>query len=128
MPEFVNPFTGVVPGRKITDTELLRALRLDLSAEEEAVHLYLAHADATDNELAKKVLQDIADEERVHKGEFQRLISILSKEEDGFLAEGAREVNDIAAGKEPTETGTTAPAASTQRAIPTIGDLRKSTI
>jgi Mn-containing catalase len=79
MPEFVNPFTGVVPGRKMTDTELLRALRLDLSAEEEAVHLYLSHADATDNELAKQVLQDVANEERVHKGEFQRLISILSK-------------------------------------------------
>ena len=124
MPEFVNPFTGVVPGRKMTDTELLRALRLDLSAEEEAVHLYLAHADATDNELAKKVLQDIADEERVHKGEFQRLISILSKEEDTFLTEGAQEVNDLAAGREPTETEAMKPAASAPRTIPTIGDLR----
>ncbi len=124
MPEFVNPFTGVVPGRKMTDTELLRALRLDLSAEEEAVHLYLAHADATDNELAKRVLQDVANEERVHKGEFQRLISILSKEEDAFLAEGAGEVNNIAAGKEPAETEPTKPAAPGGRTIPTIGDLR----
>ncbi len=124
MPEFVNPFTGVVPGRKMTDTELLRALRLDLSAEEEAVHLYLSHADATDNELAKKVLRDVADEERVHKGEFQRLISILTKEEDAFLAEGAQEVNDRAAGKEPAETEATKPAASAPRTIPIIGDLR----
>src|SRR5512145_242797 len=103
MPEFVNPFTGVVPGRKMTDSELLRALRLDLSAEEEAVHLYLAHADATDNELAKKVLQDVANEERVHKGEFQRLISILSGDEEAFLAEGAQEVNDLANGREPAD-------------------------
>ncbi len=103
MPEFANPFIGVVPGRKMTDTELLRALRLDLSAEEEAVHLYLSHADATDNELAEKVLQDIADEERVHKGEFQRLIGILSKEEDSLLAEGAAEVNAMAAGQEPPD-------------------------
>ena len=93
MPEFTNPFIGVVPGRKMTDSELLRALRLDLSAEEEAVHIYLSHADATDNALAKKVLMDIADEERVHKGEFQRLINLLSKEEESFLAEGAEEVN-----------------------------------
>ena len=124
MPEFVNPFTGVVPGRKMTDTELLRALRLDLSAEEEAVHLYLSHADATDNELAKKVLQDVANEERVHKGEFQRLISILSKEEDAFLAEGAQEVNDVAAGKEPAETEAMKPTAAAPRTVPTIGDLR----
>jgi rubrerythrin len=103
MPEFTNPFIGVVPGRKMTDSELLRALRLDLSAEEEAVHIYLAHADATDNALARRVLLDIADEERVHKGEFLRLINILSKEEEGFLAEGAEEVNAMAGGKEPPE-------------------------
>ena len=127
MPEFTNPFIGVVPGRKMTDSELLRALRLDLSAEEEAVHIYLSHADATDNALAKKVLQDIADEERVHKGEFQRLITILSKEEESFLAEGAEEVNAMATGKEPPdETEDQKP--SSKRPIPTIGDLRKSDI
>jgi rubrerythrin len=123
MPEFVNPFTGVVPGRKMTDTELLRALRLDLSAEEEAVHLYLSHADATDNELAKKVLRDVADEERVHKGEFQRLINLLSKEEEDFLAQGAEEVNAIAAGKEPPdETEPAGPSAKGPTA--TIGNLQ----
>ena len=57
MPEFVNPFSGMVPARKMTDAELIRALRLNLAAEEEAVHVYQAHADATDNELAKKVLK-----------------------------------------------------------------------
>jgi len=123
MPEFVNPFTGVVPGRKMTDTELLRALRLDLSAEQEAIHLYLAHADATDNELAQKVLRDIADEERVHAGEFQRLIKILAGDEESLLAQGAQEVNDMAAGKEPdNEPGGTQPPMS--RPIPTIGNLR----
>jgi len=123
MPEFVNPFTGVVPGRKMTDSELLRALRLDLSAEEEAVHLYLSHADATDNALAQKVLRDIADEERVHKGEFQRLIGILSKEEEDFLAQGAGEVNALAAGQEPPgETEPSAPPAKGPTA--TIGDLK----
>lgn len=134
MPEFVNPFTGVVPGRKMTDTELLRALRLNLSAEEEAIHLYLAHADATDNELARKVLKDIADEERVHKGEFQRLISILAGDEDALLAEGAQEVNDVAAGAQPNRgIGDQNPEAAgqsfgppSQRAIPTIGDLRSA--
>ncbi|MCU0914239.1 MAG: Rubrerythrin [Planctomycetes bacterium] len=126
MPEATNPFIGIVPERKMTDAELLRALRLNLAAEEEAAHLYTAHADATDNELAKKVLLEIADEERVHKGEFQRLISILSKEEDAFLAEGAEEVNAMAAGREPSGTEEAKPAATAQRTIRTIGDLRES--
>src|SRR5512137_2725791 len=97
MPEFLNPFTGVVPGRKLTKEELIRALRQNLAAEHEAVHLYLAHADATDDPLAGHVLTDIANEERVHAGEFARLIAILTGDEDAFLARGAQEVNDAAA-------------------------------
>ncbi len=123
MPEFVNPFTGVVPMRKLTDSELLRALRLDLSAEEEAVHLYLSHADATDNELAKRILKDIADEERVHKGEFQRLINILSGDEESFLTQGAEEVNAMVEGREPPEEPGL-PAPSAKPTIRTIGDLK----
>ncbi len=38
MPEFLNPFTGRVPDRKLSKAELVRALRLDLAAEHEAVH------------------------------------------------------------------------------------------
>jgi len=97
MPEFLNPFSGKVPERKLTLDELIRAIRLDLAAEHEAVHLYMAHAEATDHPLAKKVLIDIADEERVHAGEFARLLNILTGDEDKFLAEGAQEVDEMAA-------------------------------
>lgn len=96
MPEFVNPFSGMAPDRKMTKAELTRALRLSLSAEEEAVHLYEAQADATDHPLAKKVLKDIADEERVHAGEFQRLLNMLLEDEEKLLAQGAAEVDEMA--------------------------------
>ena len=97
MPEFVNPFTGMIPERHMSTEELVRALRLDLAAEHEAVHTYLAHADATDNPLAKAVLIDIADEERVHAGEFARLIALIAGDEEGLLRKGALEVDTIAA-------------------------------
>ena len=96
MPEFVNPFSGMLPERKLGVRELTRALRLGLAAEEEAVHLYEALADATDHKLAKAVLQDIADEERVHVGEFQRLLNILLEDEEKWLTEGAEEVDELA--------------------------------
>jgi len=96
MPEFLNPFSGVVPERKLTKEELVRAMRQNLSAEEEATHLYMAHADATDHPLAKAMLIDIANEERVHVGEFARLIAILTGDEDAFLVKGAKEVDDMA--------------------------------
>ncbi len=97
MPEFVNPFSGMVPDRKLTIGELIRAMRLDLAAEEEAIHEYMAQADATDHPLARKVLIDIANEERQHAGEFSRLLQILTGDEDKWLADGAREVDEMAA-------------------------------
>lgn len=97
MAEFLNPFSGVTPGRKLTDRELARALRLSLAAEQEAIHLYESLADATSNKLAKAVLQDIADEEKEHAGEFQRLIKVLWPDEEKWLANGAEEVDEMVA-------------------------------
>jgi len=99
MAEFINPFSGMVPDRKLTDRELARAIRLALAAEEEAVHLYEALADASDNPLAVRVLQDVADEEKVHAGEFQELIRILLPNEQQLLKEGTDEVQEMAADK-----------------------------
>jgi len=96
MPEFVDPFSGKVPERKLTKAELIRAIRLNIAAEEEAVHLYMAHADATDDPLAKKVLVDVANEEREHVGEFSRLLQILTGDEEDFLKSGAEEVDEMA--------------------------------
>jgi rubrerythrin len=121
MPEFVNPFSGKVTDRQLTLGELVRALRLDLAAEHEAVHLYLAHAESTDHPLAKKVLIDIANEERVHAGEFARLISILTGDEDAFLAEGAQEVDQMAS--DLSKTKVEAPATVSKES--TIGSLKE---
>jgi rubrerythrin len=98
MPEFANPFSGKIPERKLSHEELVRAIRLDIAAEHEAIHLYMAHAEAIDHPLAKKVLIDIANEERVHVGELERLLEILTGDEDKWLAEGREEVNEMAAG------------------------------
>ena len=125
MPEFTNPFIGKVPDRKLTPEELIRAIRLNLAAEHEAVHVYMAHAEATDNPLAKKVLIDIANEERVHAGEFARLISILTGDEDSFLAEGAQEVDQMAAGLDAaTSQSAQKPSGERTAEEKTIGSLK----
>ena len=95
MPEFVNPFSGMVPQRRLTRGELIRAIRLDLAAEHEAVHVYEAHAEACDDDLAREVLHDIANEERVHAGELQRLLNILAADEEQLMAQGAAEVDEV---------------------------------
>ena len=42
MPTFSNPFVSNVPSRKMTTEELIRAMRINLSAEEDATALYMA--------------------------------------------------------------------------------------
>ncbi len=57
-------------------------------------------AESTDNQLAIEVLTEIADEERVHAGEFLRLLHELAPDEKDFYAEGTGEVEEkIAAQK-----------------------------
>lgn len=52
MPNFANPFQGNV-NRKLTKEELIQAVRLDIAGELEAIYLYDAHVQATDDEVAK---------------------------------------------------------------------------
>jgi len=94
MPEFGNPFSGLRKDRKLTSEELIRAIRFMIAAEYEAIQLYLQLAESTDNKLAQDVLKDIADEERVHAGEFLRLLKELAPDEEKFYREGAKEVEE----------------------------------
>ncbi|MFH1476494.1 MAG: ferritin family protein [Verrucomicrobiota bacterium] len=94
MPEFGTPFSGLTNDRKLTGAELIRAIRFLVAAEYEAVQLYMQLAESTVNKLAIEVLKDIADEERVHAGEFLRLLHELAPDEAKFYAKGAKEVED----------------------------------
>ncbi|TRO48800.1 rubrerythrin [Candidatus Bathyarchaeota archaeon] len=93
MPEFGNPFSGLAADRKLTDAELIRAIRFMVAAEYEAIQLYMQLAESTENELAREVLEDIADEERVHAGEFLRLLHHLAPDEQKHYDEGYEEVD-----------------------------------
>ena len=75
---FTDPFPGGKEGKMMTPAELIRAIRLDIAAEEDATALYEAHAEATDDPKIKEQLLSIAKEERVHVGEFLKLIDMLT--------------------------------------------------
>jgi rubrerythrin len=94
MPEFASPFSGLANDRMLTHEELVRAIRYMVAAEYEAIQLYVQLAESTDNKLAKEVLYDIADEEKVHAGEFLRLLKELAPDEEGFYREGYEEVEE----------------------------------
>ena len=95
MPEFCSSLSSSKAGEKMTQSELIRAIRFMIAAEYEAIGLYTQLADSTDCAKARAVLADIADEERVHAGEFLRLLQELEPAEPKFYAAGAKEVTEL---------------------------------
>jgi len=95
MPDFGDSFSGLALERYVTHSELVRAIRFMVAAEYEAVQLYEQLAESTDNELAKRVLLDIAREEVVHAGEFLTLLKHLQPDEQANYDEGAEEVREM---------------------------------
>lgn len=70
-------------------------LRIALIAELDAVNLYDQMAAATKNGDLKKLLMDIAKEEKTHIGEFQALLLKYDDEQVRELASGKEEVDEL---------------------------------
>ena len=73
------------------DKEILRA---GIIAELDAINLYEQMAALTQNKNIKKILLDVAREEKTHVGEFQALLLKEDKEQEEELKEGKKEVEE----------------------------------
>jgi len=78
--------------KKLLDCEILR---LAIIAELDAVSLYEQLAAATNNRNIKKVLLEVAKEEKTHVGEFQTLLLKEDEEQVEELEKGEKEVEEI---------------------------------
>jgi rubrerythrin len=78
--------------KKLLDCEILRVA---IIAELDAVNLYEQLAAATTNKNLKKVLLEVAKEEKTHVGEFQTLLLKEDKEQVKELEKGKKEVEEI---------------------------------
>ncbi len=79
-------------GKEGLDKEILRAA---IIAELDAINLYEQMADIARNGNIRKVLLEIAREEKTHVGEFQTLLLIEDKEQVQELEEGKKEVREL---------------------------------
>jgi len=78
--------------KKDVDREILRA---GMIAELDAVNFYEQMAALTENGDIRKVLLDIAKEEKTHMGEFQALLLKNDGEQKEELKEGEKEVEEL---------------------------------
>lgn len=74
------------------DKEILRSAMI---AELDAISLYEQMADMTQNKNIRKLLLDVAREEKTHVGEFQALLLLEDKEQGKELEEGKEEVEEL---------------------------------
>lgn len=77
--------------QKDLNKEILRAA---IIAEMDAISLYEQMADLTDNDEVRRVLLDVAKEEKTHVGEFQALLLEQDEEQMKELEAGKMEVDE----------------------------------
>jgi rubrerythrin len=79
-------------GKEDTDKEILRT---GVIAELDAINLYEQMAAMTKNNDIKKILLDIAKEEKTHVGEFLTLLLKKDGEQEVELKQGKKEVEEL---------------------------------
>ncbi|MHA1616245.1 MAG: ferritin family protein [Candidatus Njordarchaeales archaeon] len=70
-------------------------LRIAIIAELDAINLYEQMANMTKNEKIKKILLDIAREEKTHVGEFLEMLLRIDPEQVKELEKGREEVKEL---------------------------------
>jgi rubrerythrin len=78
--------------KETQDKEILRA---GIIAELDAINLYEQMATLATNPLIKKMLLDIAKEEKTHVGEFQTLLLAFDQEQAKELEKGKKEIEEL---------------------------------
>ncbi len=78
--------------KKLLDCEILRVAMI---AELDAINLYEQLAAVAGDENVKKVLLEVAREEKTHLGEFQTLLLKVDAEQVQELEKGKKEVEEL---------------------------------
>ncbi|AFN03982.1 rubrerythrin [Pyrococcus furiosus DSM 3638] len=90
----INP-TLINRDKPYTKEELMEILRLAIIAELDAINLYEQMARYSEDENVRKILLDVAREEKAHVGEFMALLLNLDPEQVTELKGGFEEVKEL---------------------------------
>lgn len=90
----------IIPTEVTFNTDATKAeeqiLRTAIASELGAINLYQQMIDSTQSEEVRKILQDIIDEEKIHVGEFEQILSKFVDSDNGDLQiQGAQEADKV---------------------------------
>ncbi len=88
--DVLNPELNKVP-EALSGAEDLLGLMQAIIAEWDAIHLYKALAEATQNRQLKNLMTHLVEEELKHVGELQELAAQLESDTEKYIEEGRKE-------------------------------------
>lgn len=92
--EDIIPTSVAFDSNSITSDEQI--LRTAIASEFSAINLYQQMLDSSKSEEVKKILQDIIDEEKIHVGEFELILSKFVDEDNSqLMIDGAVEAEEV---------------------------------
>ena len=91
MPDFNTIRNVYSPNSKLSPVEILRAIKFSIAAEYEAIQLYQQIMENTNNKNVIKAFAEITEDEKKHVGGLNKLLEILSPEDDKIYQAGAEE-------------------------------------
>ncbi len=91
MPEFAEITSVYTPAKKLTNVEMLRAIKFAIASEFEAIQLYQQIMESTDSVEVKNVISEITDDEKHHAGGLYKLLDILCPEDEKEYQYGVQE-------------------------------------
>lgn len=91
MPDFATVNNVYTPAKKMSEVEVLRAIKFAIASEFEAIQIYQQIMESVDDVRVKKVLAEIADDEKYHAGGLYKLLEILSPEDAKAYEHGQKE-------------------------------------
>ena len=94
MSEAGLPFSGLPNNRKLTDEDLIRAIRFAASGEYEAAQTYIELAESSNYQLAAKVFKSVVDIKRQQMGDFLSLPYEFAPDEEKPYGKGAKDATD----------------------------------
>ena len=92
MPNFNTIQNVYSPQQKLSSVEILRAIKFSIAAEYEAIQLYQQIMENTNNKAVIKALAEITEDEKKHVGGLNKLLEVLSPEDNKIYQAGAKEI------------------------------------
>lgn len=91
MAEFTQITSVYKTGKKLEPIEMLRAIKLAITSEFEAIQIYQQIMESTEDKRIISVLKEITDDEKHHVGGLYKLLELLSPSDAAEYDYGAEE-------------------------------------